>query len=126
MAWHDLTTQQIKETEFYKLSPSLLYILSTATTKKTTTTTNSKQMNPESECSVNQPKASIDEKKNPLDFFQRMFGSYGNSEEETEESLKKMLMKINQTIGEQLNSNEKVLYKIAVICRQLNHYHAQI
>lgn len=63
-------------------------------------------------CPGNQRKVSIGERRNPLSFFQHMFGNYGNSNEETEESLENMLMKINQTIGDKLDSNEKVLNTI--------------
>lgn len=117
MKWHGITTPQIKETEFYKISPSLLYILSTATkTTLTKITTNSKQIDQGSnlvQCPMtneNQLKASAEDKKNPLGFFQSLFGSYGNTEEETEESLENLLVKINGTIGDKLDSKEKVLY----------------
>ena len=99
LSWYDLTPS-INETQFYKLSPGFLYILSE---------TFSPNDRDSKDCaSISQSKTLTSEVQNLFETFQKKFGSYGNSEKETEESLEHLLEKVNGTIGENLNNGQKV------------------
>lgn len=47
--------------------------------------------------------------KDTFKIFQNEFGNYGDSEEETEESIESLLVKVNESIADKINNSQKVI-----------------
>eukprot|EP00111_Clytia_hemisphaerica_P021828 TCONS_00064169-protein len=113
LSWYGVTAP-INETQFYKLSPGLLYILSE--------TFNNTERKSKDCASISQSKTLVSEVQNLFKTFQKKYGKYGNSEKETEESLEHLLEKINGTIGENLSHVEKCFDAHDILAKADTHH----